>query len=335
MLDRSSGRVTPAIALLVLLAAAACGPEADSPADEDSAAQTAAGSSPADRCEELAEILGSPGTASGDVCRVTFPRSDLEVRLLGAILPPGMGLTSWAAFAPAGGRGAIVMGDLALTGEELPAVMSGLRENGIRVTAVHRHMMGEMPSMSYMHYLGIGPADSLARALRDALGRISSARGGAREGVSGPPTAARTGEAGIVAGVACDSLARALGVATEDAGTGPGYCKVSRPRSDLEVRVDGLAVPPSLGVGSWFAFRETAEGDAAVVTGDMVLTQERVNPAIGALRRNGVEVVALHNHMLHDDPRMMFFHFQVRGAPAELAEGLRAGLEAAGLAQTR
>lgn len=322
-----------ALALTVLVLA--CAPEAGSSGDEAERRQATVGPVPADRCAELASTLGSSGAAGGDVCRVTFPRSDLEVRLEGATLPPGMGLTSWAAFGPAGQRGAIVMGDLALTSEELPAVMAGLRENGIQVTAVHRHMLGESPAMSYMHYLGTGRADSLARSLRNAMERAPTSRGGAREDVSGPPEATRSGEPGRVAGVACDSLATTLGTDPADADAGPGYCKVSRPRSDLDVRVDRLAVPTSLGVGSWFAFRETASGDSAVVTGDMALTQEQVNPAIGALRSHGIEVVSLHNHMLHDEPRMMFFHFQARGDAAGLAGGLHAGLEAAGLVDSR
>jgi hypothetical protein len=338
MLPTFRPRATIVLATLFLLPASACapegGPSGQAGGDEGSAeaaSPSAAGPAPAERCGELASTLGSPGTTAGDVCKVTFPRADLEVALRGATLPPGMGMTSWAAFGPAGERGAIVMGDLALTSDELPAVMAGLREHGIRVTAVHRHMLGESPTMSYMHYLGVGPADSLAAALDAALRRAPSARGADREGVSGPPAAATTGEAGRVAGTSCESLARTLGTDPAAIAAGPGYCKVSRPRTDLDVTVEGIPVPASMGVGSWFAFRETAGGDAAVVTGDMALTQEQVNPAIRALREESVEVVALHNHMLHDEPRVMFFHFQARGAPAELAGGLRAGLEAAGL----
>lgn len=326
----------PAVALAALLSllVAACAPEAapsDSAGGAGQGGGGASGPAPAASCDRLAGILGSAGSGSGDVCKVTFPRTDLSVSLRGATLPPPMSLTSWAAFRPADGRGAIVMGDLALTSDELPAVMAGLRADGIRVTAVHRHMLGESPAISFMHYLGIGPADSLAGALRDAMERAPSSRGAAREGVSGPPAAARTGEAGVVAGVPCDTLARALGTDPADAAAGPGFCKVTRSRRDLDVTVDRIPVPASMGLGSWFAFRQTASGDAAVITGDMALTEERVNPAIGALREAGIRVVALHNHMLLDRPRVMFFHFQARGDPAELASGLRAGLDAAGL----
>lgn len=328
---RPPTRLLPLAVPLALLATAACGPETGSAGEAEAGGETAAPApAPSESCDRLAATLGSAGSSSGDVCRVTFPRSDLTVTLRDATLPPAMGLTSWAAFGPAGDRGAVVMGDLALTSEELPAVMAGLRANGIRVTAVHRHMLGETPPMSFTHYLGIGPADSLARALRSAMDRAPSSRGAAREGVAGPPAAARSGEPGTVAGVACEALARTLATDPVEAATGPGFCKVSRPRTDLEVTVDGVPVDASMGVGSWFAFRETEGGDAAVLTGDMALTEERVNPAVRALLEADIEVVALHNHMLLEEPRVIFFHFQARGAPAELAEGLRAGLEAAG-----
>lgn len=329
--DRPAAAVAPLLVALVT----ACGPGEEPAARPGEGESTAPESAPAERCDQLAATLGSSGTSLGDVCKVTFPRSDLEVGLRNAVLPPGMGLTSWAAFDPAGERGAIVMGDLALTAGELPEVMSGLRANGIAVTAVHRHMLGESPPMSFMHYLGVGPADSLARRLRAAMDRAPSSRGGPREGDTAPPGTARTGTPGRVAGVACDSLARRLATDPVDAATGPGFCKVSRPRRDLGVMVEGIPVPASMGVGSWFAFRETASGDSAVVTGDMALTEEQVNPAVRALRTRGIEIVALHNHMLFDEPRVIFFHFQSRGAPLELAASLRHGLEAAGLVRAR
>lgn len=325
-------------AAFAILFATACAGGGEPPGEDagevaggssDTARVATSGATPGARCEELGSILRGAASASGEVCRVTFPRRDLSVTLLGATLPTGMGLTSWAAFAPAGAQSSIVMGDLALTATELPPVMAGLRRNGIRATAVHRHMSGERPAMSFMHYVGIGAADSLARGLAAALDAAPSVRGGARgEGAAG--TAAGS-EPGIVAGVSCDDIARTLGADPESADRGPGYCKVSLPRADLDVRVDGRSVPAALGIGSWFAFQQTGDGVEAVIAGDMALTEEQVNPAIGALREAGIDVVALHNHMLFDEPRVVFFHFQARGATDELASGLAAGLRAAGL----
>lgn len=275
-------------------------------------------------CPRIAAILDRPPPpGDGPTCRVTFPRGDLSVDLLGADLPAGMGLTAWAAFHPAGSKGAIVIGDLALTSAEIGPVTAGLRENGLEITAIHRHMLGENPTMSFVHYLGIGPADSLAARLRAALDRTGRPFGG-------PPSPA-DGEAGVVAGARCDAIAGALGADPAEADRGPGYCKVSLPRDDLSVTVDGIPVPASMGIGSWFAFRQTVDGEAAVIAGDMALLEEGVNPAIAALREAGIEVVALHNHMLFDDPAVYFFHFQARGAQLDPARGLRRGLEAAGI----
>lgn len=299
------------------------------------AVRTTPNPSPADRCDEIGGILGGASSVAGEICRVTIPRSDLEVRLLGATLPPGMGLTSWAAFSPAGERGTIVMGDLALAGGELPLVMAGLRESGIRVTAVHRHMLGESPTMSFMHYLAVGADDELARALRTAMERAPASRGAADPDSPEPPAQALTGRDGVVAGASCDRIARVLDTDPARAARGPGYCKVSRPRSDIDVRVERIGVTAASGVGSWFAFRETDSGNAAVVTGDMALTEEQVNPAIRALRASDIDVVTLHNHMLFERPRVMFFHFQARGSPLQLADGLRAGIDAAGLTADR
>jgi len=236
-------------------------------------------------CARIAGLLGRPAPAEdGTTCRITFPRGHLSVELLGA----------------------------------------GLHDNGLRITAIHRHMIGENPLTSFVHYLGIGSPDSLAVGLRAALDRA----GRPFAGPGGPAG----GEAGVVAGTSCESIAEVLGVDPAAADRGPGYCKVSRPRDDLSVTVDGIAVPASMGIGSWFAFRESPDGEAAVIAGDMALLEDDLDPAIAALRAEGIEVVALHNHMLLDEPTVYFFHFQARGAPLELARGLRTGLEAARLA---
>lgn len=337
-MDRAPRLRNATFAVALVASSTACAPaddrapgtDAGAAPPTDTSTAVASGPAPAALCDELASVLNGAGSASGDLCRVTFPRRDLSVTLLGATLPTGMGLTSWAAFAPAGARGAVVMGDLALTAAELPDVMAGLRANGLSVTAVHRHMSGEAPAMSFMHYLGFGPADSLARALAATLDASPGARG-----AGGPATGAAgqdTAESGVVVGIPCDELASTLGADPASADRGPGYCKVSLPRTDLDVRVDGQSVPAALGIASWFAFRQTSDGAAAVIAGDMALTGEQVNPAIGALRDAGIDVVALHNHMLFDQPHVVFFHFQARGAPRELARGLAAGLEAAGSA---
>ncbi|MGH7481973.1 MAG: DUF1259 domain-containing protein [Longimicrobiales bacterium] len=274
-------------------------------------------------CEAIGDALGAAASSSGGVCRVTFPRGDLGVSLLGADLPAGMGLTSWVALHRTPEGRALVMGDLALTPEELPRVMSGLRQNGLLVTAVHRHMLNEQPAVVFMHYMAEGDAVALARSLNAALERAPSARGRA------PATEATAMENGVVAGMPCARIEEILDAPAASADQGPGYCKVTLPRPEGEIIMDGHLVPPSMGIGSWFAFRETRDGRDAVIAGDMALREAQVNPAIAALREQGVEVVALHNHMLTESPRIVFFHFQARGAPEALARALRAGINAA------
>lgn len=273
-------------------------------------------------CDRIGQILGGKGSVSGTVCRVNLPRGDLNVMLLGAKLPVGMGLTSWAGFLPTG-TGAMAMGDLALTAEELPRVMSGLKENGLDVTAVHNHMLGERPGVMFMHFMGMGDATDVARKLHAALERAPSALGKA-------PAAAPRGQAGVVAGVPCSRIEEILGTKPGSADTGPGFCKVTIPRPEGEVAIHGVRLPSGpMGVSSWFAFQETEDGRAAVIAGDMSLLEAQVNPAVAALKRNGIDVVALHNHMIEEQPRIMFFHFQARGEPTALARGLRAGIDAA------
>ncbi len=304
-------------ALLVLLGCAPAGTLSAPVGASPAAAQEAL------PCDQLGSIIGGQAQRNDGVCRVNLPRGDLDVSLLGARLPTGMGLTSWAAFHTAEPGVAMVMGDLALTPTELPQVMSGLRENGLEVAAVHRHMLGETPSVVFMHYMGMGEPVELARKLNASLERAPSAKGRA------PAASAPGPQEGMVAGTPCSRIEQILGARAGSADIGAGFCKVTLPRPEGEVSVMGAPVPPSLGIASWFAFKQTEDGREAVIAGDMALREEQVNPAIAALRENGIDVVVLHNHMMGEEPRILFFHFQARGNPVRLAEGLRAGIDAA------
>jgi hypothetical protein len=305
---------------LVLAALLGCVPAGTASGPIGAATATAQDGLP---CDQLGSIIGGRAQLSNGICRVNLPRGDLDVSLLGAKLPTGMGLTSWAAFHAVEPGVSMVMGDLALTPRELPQVMSGLRENGLEVAAVHRHMLGETPSVVFMHYMGTGDPVELARKLDASLQRAPSAKGRA------PAASAPGSQQGSVAGTPCNRIEQILGAPSGSADTGAGYCKITLPRPAGEVSMMGVPVPPALGIASWFAFKQTEDGNEAVIAGDMALREEQVNPAIAALRQNGVEVVVLHNHMMGEEPRIMFFHFQARGNPIRLAEGLRAGIDAA------
>ncbi len=268
-------------------------------------------------CSELAQILGGSPATSGNVCKVNLPRVDLQVTLLGATLPPGAGLTSWAAFLPAA-DGALVMGDLALTTTELSSVLRGLRDGGFNVTAVHRHMLDETPPMSFAHYMGHGDARDLAHKLRLALGAPTPPS----------PFPGSIGERGVVSGVPCGAIQKLLGAGDSGTDAGAGFCKITLPRSDLAVTLNGTALPPAMGVASWFAFQEVPDRSAVVLTGDMALTEAQVSNALGAMVQAGVDVVALHNHMTGEQPRIVFFHFQARGNAATLAQAVHDALQA-------
>ncbi len=274
-------------------------------------------------CDELAQTLSGVAAPGGAVCKVNLPRRGLRVTLLGAQLPTGMGLTSWAAFLPVEGGQDMVMGDLLLTMEEVHPVVTGVLEQGLTVTAMHHHMLGEEPLLTYVHYLGRGPAPELARKLRAALDKAPSSLG------QGPPGGGASGMPGVVAGAPCARIEQVLGAKAGSADAGPGYCKVTIGRPDNEVKVQGIPIPAAMGVSSWFAFRETPDGQSAVVAGDMALTEAQVAPALKALAPTGIEVVVVHNHMLFDQPRIVFFHFQGRGSAEELAGELKAARDAA------
>lgn len=275
--------------------------------------------SPRATCQELGVLMLGQSSTSGAVCKVNLPRTDLSVSLLGATLPPGAGLTSWAAFLPVGDS-SLVMGDLALTGNELPAVMQGLVAAGFNITAVHRHMLGETPEMSFMHYAARGDSRALAKALRSVLPvtRQPAIRSGD----------AMIGTAGVVIGIPCGRIAQEFPGAS--LGSGPGFCKVTIPRADLAVSIGGLRVPAAMGIASWVAFREVPDQAVTVITGDLALQEERVPAALAAVLEAGIDVVSMHNHMAGESPRIVFFHFQARGNPLILAQALHTALSAEG-----
>jgi hypothetical protein len=265
------------------------------------------------------EILGREGTEQpGSVHKLSFPRTDLKVTLDGVPLKPGFALGSWLAFAPAG-DGAMVMGDLVLTEPEVNPVMSRLAEGGIEVTALHNHLLRAEPFPMYMHVEGHGDPVRLAQALRTALEQSKT------------PLRAEsaTAAAGQEPGFDTAAIERVLGRKGKASG---GVYQVSVPRAE-PVAEGGMAVPPAMGSAEAINFQAAGEGRAAT-TGDFVLTAEEVNPVLRALREHGIEVTALHNHMLDDQPRLFFMHFWGVGEPARLAEGLKAALDKVNVAKS-
>ncbi len=257
--------------------------------------------------------LGKAGQLQpGDVFRVGMPRTDLAVTVKGVPVKAGFALGSYAAFKQVGDR-AMVMGDLVLLDQEVPAVMSGLFSGGLEVTAVHNHLNEMSPHVMYMHYEGHGDAVQLAKALRQALS------------ASGTPLGASGAVAAVSGGPVLDAkqIDQALGRPGRD--IGGGVYQVTVPRAEA---ITGMGQPllPAMGVVTVMNFQPTADGKAAI-TGDFVLIDKEVNAVAKTLRQHGIDVTALHNHGLMDTPRLFYMHFWANDDPARLAQGLKAALD--------
>ena len=286
--------------------------------------------------EAIATGLGKPGTAiPGGVYRVGLPRTDLKVTLDGVQLKPSLALGSWLAFMRhGGGTEVMVMGDLVLTEDEVNTVMKRLVENGVEITAIHNHLLRASPSTLYMHVSGHGEPDKLATVLAGALGASRTPLGGETAGGTSPSGSlgpASASEGPVPAKATAPDQALDLDTAAIDDALGRkgkvngGVYAVSVPRSETP-KDHGMTVPEAMGSAIAINFQPTGDGKAAI-TGDFVLTAAEVNPVIKALRANGIEVTALHNHMLDDEPRLFFMHFWANDDAAKLAKGLREALD--------
>ncbi len=259
------------------------------------------------------QALGKSGQMQpGDVFRVGMPRTDLAVTVKGVPVKAGFALGSYAAFKQVGDR-AMVMGDLVLLDQEVPAVMSGLLGNGLDVTAVHNHLNEMSPHVIYMHYEGHGDAVQLARALRQALSASATPLGAA-----GAAPAAAGGPA-----LDTKQIEQVLGRSGRD--IGGGVFQVTAPRAEA---ITGMGQPllPAMGVTTVMNFQPTADGKAAI-TGDFVLIDKEVNAVARTLRQHGIDVTALHNHGLQDTPRLFYMHFWANDDAVKLARGLKAALD--------
>ncbi len=277
----------------------------------------AALSAPAVRAQEIDwqkvdDAMGRKGAVSGDVHRYGFPRSDLAVTLDGVSVKPALALGGWVALKPVHGQ-AMAMGDLVLLDSEVNPVMLKLMEGGLEITAVHNHLLRASPATLYMHVGGHGDPVKMAKAIHDALA-VSKTPLAAPAAASPPPA------------IDLDTaqLDQIIGVKGQANG---GVYQFGVPRRD-PVSEAGMQLMPAgpLGLATGINFQPTGGGKAAI-TGDFVLIGDEVNPVIKALRENGIEVTALHSHMLDEQPRLYFMHFWANDDAVKLAKGLRAALD--------
>jgi len=260
------------------------------------------------------DALGRPGTMMpGDVFRIGMPRTDLKVTVNGVPVQAGFALGSYAAFKQLDAE-TMVMGDLVLLDEEVNPVMSGLFDNGFEVAGLHNHLNTVSPHVMYLHYEGHGDALQLAQGLHQALSASSTPLSPA---VPPPPAAAPSGpqiDLGLLDGI--------LGYSGRANGSVVQYT-VARGETVVE---NGHQLLPAMGVATAINFQPTGATTASI-TGDFALTAGEVNAVASALRANGIEVTASHQHHLSEQPRLFYMHFWANGDPAALAQGLRAALD--------
>jgi Domain of Unknown Function (DUF1259) len=267
----------------------------------------------------VGKALGKSGVeAPGGIYRVGLPRSDLKVTLDGVQLKPALALGSWLAFKPMGDHDSMVMGDLVLTEPEINRVMTKLAESGIEITALHNHLLRSQPVTMYMHILGHGDPLELAKSLHAALQESQT-----------PFTDIPASTASASIDLDTSVIDQALGHKGKING---GVYQLSIPRAET-IKEAGMDIPAAMGSAIAINFQPTGGGKAAI-TGDFVLIASEVNPVLRALRENGIEITALHNHMLGDDPRLFFMHFWANDDVAKLARGLRAALDKIHLANS-
>jgi hypothetical protein len=274
------------------------------------------------RCElsektraSIDRITGAKGayTADEDVHRVSFPRTDLNVTIEGRPAHPFMGFGSWAAFTPATG-GTMVMGDIVLLEDEVSPAMSAALDNGLEVTALHNHFFFEAPRVMYMHIGGHGEAAKLATAVRkviDAQRAVRTASAQPAGAFAGAPVPTENK-------ITASTIDQILGAKGE---MNNGMYKATIGRTATH---HGTKVGKQMGVNTWAAFAGTDE--RASVDGDFAMTEDELQGVLKALRKAGIHIVAIHNHMTHEQPRYVFLHYWGKGSAQELAQGVSSAL---------
>lgn len=261
------------------------------------------------------QALGKPGTnLPGGVHKYGLPRSDLKITVDGVAIKPTLALGSWIGFMPMG-DGAVFMGDLVLTENEIEPVMKRLVDGGVEITAIHNHLLRTIPAVIYMHVGGQGDPVKLAHTLHAGL-ILSQTPFAAPAPAAAPPT------------IDLDTAAIDTALQVKGAING-GVYQVNIPRAEA-ITEGGMAIPPSLGTATAINFQPTGGGKVAM-TGDFVLLGKEVNPVLKAMRNNGIEVTALHSHMIDDSPHLFFMHFWASDEATKLTKGLKAAIDLANL----
>lgn len=284
-----------------------------------SAASAQAPAIPADY-QAVLTALGKQGDFKDNVLRVNVPRNDLHVVIDGVATPTAFGFGGWLALTKGTGGMDVMMGDLVLTENEVNPVMSALLASGLDATALHNHFFFDMPRIYYMHVHGHGTAADLATKVKPALALIGATPGEHSVGTSG----ASTGRA-ITGTLDSASLARIVGYDGEQNGA---VYKITIGRPDIPLKEMGASINSRMGLNTWAAFYGS-DADA-VVAGDIAMLGREVTPVLKSLRASGIDVVAMHHHMIGVDPQVIFLHYWGKGDARKLATAFRGAIDQTG-----
>lgn len=256
---------------------------------------------------DVEKVFGKKGNVQDNVFKITFPRSDLKVKVGDFDVAPGLAFTSWIGFMKMGNQ-AMMMGDLVLLDKEVAPVISKLISENLQITALHNHIVNETPAIKYIHFSGNGDAISLA-------GKIKSVFAVTGTPLTVPQTQTQS------ANPDWSKVEAILGTSGKLNGN---LLQYSFPRNE-KLTESGMEMPAYMGMATGISFQMTE--NKAAITGDFVLLADEVNPVAKALTDNGIQVTAIHNHMLYDNPRLFMLHFWAVDEPGKLAKGLKEALD--------
>jgi len=265
----------------------------------------------------IEKVMGVKGKSNNGEYKITIPQNDLNIEVDGFKIIPAMGLGTWIAFTSIK-DGAMIMGDIILTETDLKPVQQEVIKQGLTITAIHNHFVRNHPNVVYMHVGGSGKTEMMAQKAKAVLDKVKEIRGG-------DPSKGTASSEAVTNTLETTKLDEILGYKAE---MSKGVYKYTIGRPDVKLKEHGTAVTTFLGFNTWAAFQGTP--DHAAVAGDFTMLEDEVAPVIKALVENGIEVVAVHNHMVHEQPRIFFLHYWGVGNAEQLTKGLKTALDQTG-----
>jgi hypothetical protein len=269
-----------------------------------------------DDYQQVLKIVGKSGDYKANVLKVNIPRNDIHVAIDNLAVPTTFGFGGWLAMTKGDSGDDVLMGDLVLLQEEVNPVMSALLDHGLEVTALHNHFFWETPRIYYMHVHGHGKATELAEHIKPALDLIGK-----------PGQAASNAPASAPAKTTLDT-ARIAKIVGHDGEQNGAVYKITVGRDDIGLKEMGALINARMGLNTWAAFY--GANDDAAIAGDVAMLADEVTPTLKALRAHGLDVVAIHNHMIGTQPAVIFLHYWGRGPADKLAAGFKAALDQLG-----